>query len=102
MSRTYRRARTRYEYGWLLRTYVRQPFWRYQPIDPQSIEGRRILRRWHSDGQDTMQMVPAGYRRAEERRRRHRDEQVCRVIPQHGGGEELHFRRYRTVRYTYW
>ena len=102
MSRTYRRIHTRYEYGWLLRTYARCPFWRYLPIDPHSIEGRRALRRWHSDAQQTMKMVPAWYRRADERSKRHRENHACLVIPQHGGGEALTFRRRSTIRYDWW
>ena len=102
MSRTRRRAHTRYEYVWLLRTYVRRPFWRHIPIDPRSDEGRRILRRWHSDAQETMQMVPAWYRRADERSKRHNENRACRLIPQHGGGESLAFRRRSTIRYDWW
>ena len=82
MSRTYRRIHARHEYAWLLRTYVRQPFWRYFPID--------------------LKMVPAWYRRADERSKRHRENHACLVIPQHGGGEALTFRRRSTIRYDWW
>lgn len=102
MSRTYRRIHARHEYAWLLRIYVRHPFWRYLPIDPHSIEGRRALRRWHSDAQRTMKMVPAWYRRADERGKRRQENHACRVIPQHGGGEALAFRRRPTIRYDWW
>ena len=48
-----------------------------------------------------MAMAPAVFRRLLERAARHRDNQHCRVIPQHGGGETLAFRRRRDLLYRY-
>lgn len=50
MSRTYRRRRHRYEYGWVLRNWRADvPSGTAVLFDSRSPEGRRAIARFHSD-----------------------------------------------------
>ena len=45
--------------------------------------------------------VPAWYRRADERTKRHQENTACRIITQRDDGEALAIRRRPTVRWTW-
>lgn len=103
MARTYRRKHEKHEYRLVLSDVQRLPGlrWRRVPIGRRTPEGRRRLARFHSDAYRPSRWVPAWYRRADERRKRHGEDTACRVIPQHGGGETLAIRRRPSVRWTW-
>ena len=103
MARTYRRKHEKHEYRLVLSDVQRLPGlrWRRVPIGQRTPEGRRRVARFHSDAHRPSCLVPAWYRRTDERRKRHGEDTACRVIPQHGGGETLAIRRRPSVRWTW-
>ena len=103
MARTYRRRHEKHEYRLVLSDVQRLPGlrWRRVSINRHAPEGRRRLARFHSDAHRPSCRVPAEYRHIEERVKRHRENTVCRVIPQHGGGETLAICRKHSVRWLW-
>lgn len=88
MSKTVRRhkAQHEYEYYYVLRDYVKNSdgYWVDIRLDKHSKEGRKRIRKFHSDNQKTMIMVPASFRRDRNRKKRRANHQCLQNFIREG------------------
>ena len=106
MGRTCRRKSATHEYRELLRDWVYAGChaWYLLHLDARSPEGLRRIRQFHSDAAHTLDMVPAGFRRVANRKRRARWKQALReqagpLLWEDGG---MLPRERRSIRWDYW
>lgn len=96
MSKTIRRRQAKHEYYWVLRDHVRcsDGYWVTIQMDPRSKQGRKRIKKFHSDSTRTMEMVPAWFRRSMNRRRRRNDHQTLHDFYREGCLEDGPVMRY--------
>ncbi len=105
MSRTYRRRRHRYEYGWVLRDWeAAAPSGTTVLLDPRSSEGRRAIARFHSDKEVTIGgAAPRWYRKIFDRRlRTFNDKQLRRWLANSDYDPVMHIRHRHTANWSWW
>ena len=104
MSRTYRRRRHRYEYSWVLRDWIIDPFVAPVQIDPRSRDGRRAIARFHSAKEVTMGgAAPRGYRKVFDRRQNtFNDNQLRRWLADPGYDPVMQVQHRHAANWSWW